>query len=478
MKIWLKAVIGAALSFMCLFTCIGYAELTDRMTISGTANAEPPEGIYITNVSVASTFYASSASQNQIDYSTSVDSTVNIQYYGGSRNRKYGNVKYEITVWNNTPYAYAYSGINYVSSLSGYDANQYLGGDMTVTVTDKDGGSFVGDIVSPRERVVFYATYTVSNTSICNTDLKTLVNYEFGVNVESVGDVALDAVLVRFSDILNDTSSGGAYETLIDKIDDKYDGDKDWKATFIGNVVDAHNEDTETINELFQDKLSLTIDGVVTNVTVLIKRENLDGNTATGDDYVATANGNSTYGYGCEMTLYMTTDELQSGSPIIYTAVFTCDKNEDGTCGNWYMIGDKYVGTASIVGYEGGYTTGSFDTGTWRSKGNTTYVVSSDYNYTVSAGQSIGSIISATDINATNKLQTLLVQANDVLNGKYGSYAGAAVIELQECFDNASRAYTISSDTVTVNADMARAKLIPLIKELEQALIPFQDIIN
>jgi len=478
MKTWVKVWIGVAFSFMFLFTCVGYASLTDRLTISGTANASPPEGIYIIDVSPDSTSYATSVEAAHIDYSTSVSSTVNIQSYRSGWYTRYGTVRYKITVWNNTPYVYAYSGITYVSSLAGYSGNQYLGRNMSVTVTDENGGSFVGDIVSPGEKVVFYATYTVSNTSICNTDLKTLVNYKFGVNVDSVGDVALDAVLTRFGEILNDTAPGGSYETLADKIDDKYDGAADWKANFIGNVVGAYNNDTETINELFQGKLSLTIDGVVTNVTLLIKRENIDGDTKTGDDYVATANGKSSYGYGCEMTLYMTTDELQRGSPVVYAAVFTCDRNEDGSYGTWYMIGDKYVGTATIVGYEGGNSTGSFDTGTWKSTGNTTYVVSSDYSYTVNAGRTIANIVTATDSKANTKMQTLLTQAYDVLNGKYGEYAGAAIIALQESFDGAARCYTVSGESVTVNADSTRAELIPLIKDLEQALIPFQNILG
>ncbi len=478
MKTWVKIWIGVAFSFMFLFTCVGYASLTDRLTITGTANASPPEGLYIIDVSVASHSYASTTERDYIEQTTNVSSTVNIQSYRSGWSTRYGNVRYKITVWNNTPYVYAYSGITYVSSLAEYPGNQYLGKNMSVTVTDENGGSFVGDIVSPGEKVVFYATYTVSSTSLCNQDLKTLVNYKFGVNIDSVGDVALDAVLTRFSEILNDTTPGGSYETLADKIDDKYDGSADWKANFIGNVVGAYNDDTETINELFQGKLSLTIDGVVTNVTLLIKRENIDGNTQTGDDYVATAYGKSSYGYGCEMTLYMTTDELQRGSPVVYAAVFTCDRNADGTYGSWYMIGDKYVGTATIVGYEGGNSTGSFDTGTWKSTGNTTFVVSSDYSYTVASGRTIANIVATTDSKANAKMQTLLTQSFDLLNGKYGEYAGAAIIELQETFDKASRAYTINGESVTVNRGVTRAELIPLIKELEQALIPFRSILG
>lgn len=479
MKNWIKVLLCMALSFVFLFTCIGYAALSDSLTINGVVNAAPPEGIYLISARSESLANATLGTASILELTTSLDATVNIQAVSSSWwQTSYGSVTYKLTVFNNTAYRYAYSGIDYISSLSGYNGNPYIGSAFTVTVTDANGGSFVGDIIEPGEQVNFYATYSIKRQDLADLDLRTLINYKFGVNVDSVGDVALDAALIRFGEILNDTSEGGAYETLTDKIDDKYDGTA-WKANYIGNVVDAHNNDTETINSLFEGKLSLTIDGVVTNVTVLIKRENLDNNTQTGDDYTATYNGYSTSGSGCEMTLYMTTDALQSGSPVIYAAVFTCDRNEDGSYSRWYMIGDKYVGTASIVGYEGSYVSGSFDTGTWRSTGRTTYTASDNYSYTVSAGQSIGTIIQAADTAAVGALQTLVTQANDVLNGVYGQYAGSAIIDLQAAFDMAVRYCTVNDDgTVAVNSSTSRAHAVPLIKELEQALVPFAEIIS
>lgn len=479
MKTRIKVFCCIALSFMVLFSCVGYATLTTGLTINGAANVTPPEGLYIISTQVHGENNGESLEAAHLPYTTTVDSTVKIQSQQSWNQTTYGSVTYKITVVNNTAYQYAYSGISYASSLAGYNGNAYIGNGLTVTVKDGAGGSFVGDTVAAGKQAVFYVTYTITKEELANTELKTLINYKFGVNVDSVGAVALDAALVRFGEILNDTTAGGGYETLVDKIDDKYDGKNSWKANFIGNVVDAHNSDTETINDLFQGKLSLTIDGTVTNVTVLIKREDVDGNAQTGDDYVATVNGSSARGYGCEMTLYMTTDLLQSGSPVVYAAVFTCNRNEDGTYGTWYMVGDKYVGTASIVGYEGSYTTGSFDTGTWRSTPRTTYAVSSDYSYTVSTGQTISTIIQTTDVKANSALQTRVTKANDVLRGVYGEYAGTAIINLQEAFDRAAQCYTVNTDgTVTVNSTTTRAHAIPLIKELEQALTPFENIIQ
>lgn len=480
MKASAKALLCIALSLMLLFTGIGYAAVSDNLSITGVVNASPPEGIYFIASQVSGMSNANSGTISHLSYTSTLESAVNLQAVSsGWWNTTYGSVTYKLTVLNNTAYEYAFSGIDYVASLDGYNGNAYIGKGLTITVTDASGGTFAGDAIAPGEQVICYATYSINSRNLANTDLKTLVNFKFGVNVDSVGAVALDAALIRFGEILNDTSSGGGYETLTSRIDDKYDGANDWKANYIGNVVDAHNDDTETIQQLFGDKLSLTIDGAVTNVTVLIKRENLDGNSKTGDNYTATYNGRSTSASGCEMTLYMTTDTLEKGSPLVYAAVFTCNQNEDGSCGPWYMVGDKYEGTATIVGYEGGQSTGSFDTGTWRTSARKTYSVAEIYSYTVNSNQNIGTIIQANDSNAVSLLQNLITQANDVLSGKYGTYAGTAIIALEQSFANAARCYTVNADgSVTVNAATSRAHAVPLIRELAQALEPFAGIIQ
>lgn len=473
-----KVLLCVALSFMVLFSSVGYAALNDTLYINGSVTTTYPYGIYIVETNVYSATNASAASGQELLYTSTVDSLVNLTTSGSSWRPTYGKVIYEFTVFNNTPYQYAYSGFDYVSNLDGYNGNASIGNGLSITVNDINGGAFTDDTIYPGSRVTFRATYTINNRNLANKELKTLVNYKFGINMNSIGDVALDAALVRFGEILNDTSAGGGYQTLTSRIDDKYDGKNDWKANYIGNVVDAHNSDTETINQLFAGKLSITIDGVSTNVTVLIKRENLDGDTSTGDDYTATYNGKSTSGTGCEMTLYMTTDPLQSGSPVVYAAVFTCDRNADGSYGKWYMIGDKYVGTANIVGYEGDYTTGSFDTGTWKSTGRTTFSACEHYQYTISAGQGISAIIQAKDTKAVTELQKLVNTAHDVLSGVYGNYAGTAIVNLQAAFDNACLYCTVDANgNATVNSSLSRAHAVPLMKQLEQALMPFANII-
>ena len=467
MKRWFKALLGVTLSLMFCCTCIGYAALTDTLTIIGNAQASPPEGFYIIGVEQVPN---ASLTSTGLDYTlpTNVTSTIR-----GSRNTS---VTYAITVYNNTDYKYAYWGLDYTSSSS-YNGNSYIGNGITITTKDNASDTRAtfntSDTVEPRQTRTFYATYTISRTSAANRNLTTFVNYKFGVHIDSAGDMAIDRVLKRFSEILNDTSDGGGYETLTDKIDDKYDGVNLWKSNYIGNVVDSSSYDSTVVNNLFGDNLSINLNGVETNVTLLRKREDVDGNANTGDSYTATYRGNSVSAEGCEMTLYMTTDRLQSGSPTIYAAVFTCNKNADGTYGEWYMIGDMYEGTATIVGYEGGQSTGSFDTGTWRSRSKS-YTVTNNYRYSIGQNLTIQNVSQAKDENASKELQTYLVNAKRILDGEFGALAGSAVVDLQAVYDAASLFYTVDANgNLTVNASATRSQVIPHIKKVQNALTPF-----
>ena len=108
----IKIALCAALSFMCIFSCFGFAALTDTLSISGNAKAEPPNTVFITDATVVST--------NVSNESHEVIMPTNLKCsFSGARNRS---VTYMITVKNNTPYKYAYSGIDYVTSTT-YNGN-------------------------------------------------------------------------------------------------------------------------------------------------------------------------------------------------------------------------------------------------------------------------------------------------------------------------------------------------------------------
>lgn len=475
MKMAAKILFGVLFSFAFSFICIGYAALSTNMSVTGTGTLSPPEGIYITSVSSGTPTRLNLNSAEQIPYTTNLSSDV-----GKTNSRQAGNITYTITVKNNTPYIYAYSGIEYSSNIGGdYNGNSSLGSASNYRISVSVSGISTSTLLYPGDEITFTSTYTYGRY-MSATDYKTLVNYKFGVNIDSVGDVAIDAVLKQFGVILNDTSDGGAYETLADKIDDKFDGNPNngWKTNYIGNVADSSSADSQTVNMLFQGKLHITVDGEEVDVTVMIKREDVDGNLQTGDSYTSVhPNGGRFSASGCEYTLYITTDELNrsmSSAPV-YAAVFTCNVLDDGSYSNWYMVGDMYEGTAQVVGYEGGESTGSFNTETWKAT-TKTYTVTDDYSYRVASGSTIQTATQATDSNATTVFRALLNDAATILNDN--EYAGLAMVQLREAFEGAADLYTVSDNgTVTVNSGVTRSRLVPHIKALENALIPFAGVL-
>ena len=469
MKVFKKLLIYVALPFMFLFTCFGYAALTDTLNIHGSVNIVVPSGLFITEVKLKNTSNATSNSVKFLSYSTTVDSSIRRGTSYGA-----GTVTYTVTVFNNTDLTYAYRKLYYQTSLSGYTGNDIIGTEnrnrISITTNFPDGQK-----VEPKESLSFEVTYTLGRSLSAYTNYLTLVNYQFGINVESE-TVAKNVLADKFTNILNSTET---YEKLYNRIDDKFSG-AEWTSNYIGNVTDSTSDDSATVNELFAGFLQMTIDGTDTPITVLIKHENIDGNRNTGDDYTAVSGNQSFTGYGCEFTLYMTTSKLDNRNerPPVYAAAYTCNRNADGSCGEWYMIGEIYEGTAQIVGYEGGDYTGSFDTGTWRSYANT-YYVTDNYSYSISAGLTIQQVVAIEDQAAVNEVQRLLTETKKILDENI--YAGTGMVELEEiyfAYTSASDLYTVNADgSITIKSDVTRAQLLPHIKKLDQVLSYFEGIL-
>lgn len=208
----------------------------------------------------------------------------------------------------------------------------------------------------------------------------TVTDFKFSDITDEETEEVTKSLAQKFLEILNSSTD---YATLTGAMDDNYDGSRAWTASYIGNVAGSSSEDTTLLLDLFDGELSLEVNGTHVNVTCIIKRENIDGSTSTGASYRV---GRTTY-RGCEMTLYSTTANFDRVSyndyPPVYAMVFTKPSENS----EWVQVGEEmYAGTAQVVGYVGGTTTGSFDTGTWRS--------SQEY-HGVSTGATISTLIQA-----------------------------------------------------------------------------------
>ena len=476
----MKLLLGAALSFLFCFLMIGYAALTDTLIVKGDASVSVPEGLYITGMTLESE--SNMDTESFVSYSTTVEALGNRTNAYRPNQRRAGTVTYLITVMNNTKHEYAYRGLYYQTSVSGYNGNGSIAtkaADNKISIVSSlDSASAQERIVAPNGgTLTFRVTYTYGK-SLSDVDYKTLVNYQFGINVETEVE-AREAIFEKFLNILNTTST---YDELIERLDDKYDGYNEWTSNYIGNVGGATTDDSVAVNTLFAGQLQMIINGQTRAARVIIKHENLDNNTMTGDDYVAySSSGGSPFrGYGCEMTLYFTVDPLTTanGQAPVYVSVYTCDRNEAGEIvGSWYPLGETYYGQAPIVGYKGeSGGTGSFVTDKWVAY-RATYSPSSSYSYTVAAGTSIKTLMQVVDDNTTAELQSLLNRAKAMIDDT--TYAGTGIRIIEDAYDKNARYFTVDENgNPTVIPGQLRATLLPAIAELDYALIEAQKAID
>ena len=469
MKMWLKALLCISLSFMCIFTSVGYAAVSRSMQISGRVKTDVPSGLFITQMHLASKTNADKYDDYSfVEHSTTVNTIVSRQ--GNSA----GSVVYEIIVLNNTEHDYAYRGLYYMSS---YGQNSYISTSLEnnklgVTVSFPNGS-----IVPSKEKLTFYATYTIGKDINRNLNLDTLINFQFGINVDSI-DKAYDIVHNKFLDILNVTST---YEQLVDALDDKFDGEQTWTSNYIGNVGNAVDNDMMTVETLFAGQLTMMVNGQAQKAWVIIKHEDVDGNEMTGDDYTVRYNqyGDITH-RGCEMTLYTTVDPLDTpnGWAPVYTTVFTCDRDTTGNIvGDWYQVGESYYGQANIVGYRGEYgATGSFVTDNWKSYAYT-YQITDDYSYSIGADISIKDLMLVVDQSAISEFQKLLVDAEAMIANQ--KYAGTGILVVEEAYAKAAKFCTLGTNGKAIaNQDTRRVLLLPLIQELDHVLTVAQEAID
>lgn len=328
------------------FACVGYAALSSSMSVTGTAATTAQIGVYISKVEIA----AGSNIDVKDYYGTNLNSTVTLQKAASST------ATLTVTLYNNSTNVYAFKKTAYMVGQGTYDNE-----NITFTLN----GLKAGDTIAGGATLSFTVTFSYAGSNRSNQTLNSLLNFQFGDYLPGVAG--------SFSNILNS-------ETTYTQLDQGLDsgGDRLGNTTFIGNVPGANSNDTTLMNKLFGSSLKVEIDGDEKPVTAIVKRENLDGDSTTGDE-----NGN-------EMTLYMTADTIKRGvkTVTVFAIVFTKEPGSD----EWVQMGDMmFEGTADacryLTGLDGGLlANNSFNTGTWES-------TKSYYN--AGAGSSIKEIVSA-----------------------------------------------------------------------------------
>lgn len=261
-----------------------------------------------------------------------------------------GGTSFTVTFYNDSDITYYF---NKAETKSG-------NGNYTISGIEK------GDKVTSKTEL----SITVIFSGVGNPE----IFFHFVVNPDDVETVVARTAVDRFREILNTDAD---YTFLTNAMDE--DDDDKSKVTYIGNVAGADSGDSATINTLFGDEfmsMDLDGDGKTERITMMIKREDLDGDGNTGASYSYTSgwfNPTTTTVTGAEMTLYITAQDLssvRSGAEIsVYAAVFTKYPGET----EWVELVPLTKGVADANNYNGwGSSANSFNTDTWVSDGGQT----------------------------------------------------------------------------------------------------------
>lgn len=339
MALYKKLILCIALLFSSLFIGVGYAELTQSFTVYGSIYGEPPKAVYITDVIITEGDKSDPLQSNIEFFSTTLVSSKVVL-----GNNKNATINMQITVFNNTDITYGFSAIKYAIGNSTYD-NENIG----VRLLDLE----IRDPLNAKESLIFNVQFYYTSNDTSNVELNSLIQYEFLPLTEipeDSGEIAANDATEQFINILNDPEQ---FNLVIEQLED-YENQDRLNSSYIGNLSGSSEADLKLIEELFDGKLLININGVITEVTLMIKREDLDNNNSTGDEE------------GREMAIYMTTESLDTAfrRVTVYASAYT----KVATMEKWEQIGTLVEGDARVNGYDGNYFgTGSFNTDSWKS---------------------------------------------------------------------------------------------------------------
>lgn len=247
--------------------------------------------LYITKVSVVQGAYSTAQVTKNADLNLHGDITLNPQ--AGSQ------VVVEVTFYNSTANSFYYNKTETVS----WD-NDAIG--YTVS------GIETKDEIPGRTYKTVQVAFSFNRNEYSANSLLGELHFNFVVDKDSIGSIVALTAVDRFRAILNNEVFENSYQTLEDAMNNRSGLNKASAVTYIGNVVGANTQDSNTIKELFSEEflsMDLDGDGQAEPITMMIKRENLDSDTATGDSYTYISWGREYTVNGAEMTIYITCNQ-------------------------------------------------------------------------------------------------------------------------------------------------------------------------
>ncbi len=439
------------------FIVTGYAAISQNFSVSGMINIESePKGVIITNVEVVSW-------QGVPDTGTTFILPTNIKTHVSANQS--GSVTYRITLENKSDMTYWFHRLVFVDELDGY-RNDLIGvnGGISIITKDKIADSTATfnteDWIPPHTVREVYVIYNYGN-NVRGNGVSTLVNFKFGERVQSYAD--------GFLAILNDPEK---YQPFSQAYNEMYANNG---STIIGNV----GADKAFFDQFLGQNLTLD----EKPVTIMIERRNVD-KKATGDSY--SPSGPT----GCEYTIYITTEDVTTGTPTVYAVSYT--QEADGT---WVQIGELYEGKTSIGTYtdSDGDKHTSFSVPSWEAvkktytvytyKGKTaTYTVNNQYGNSYQQQKTIDEIMSVVDVELYNQLDKpqILVDIYKILFVEHVGSTAPEILLLREAYDNAMHYYQMRNNgqEFGLSQTATRAEVLSTIEALAHAMDYYTQVHN
>ena len=348
MKAWLKVVLGISLSFMCLFSCLGYAGFTSALTVKGEAELLPPNAIFIVGISNVRT---SGATVNTSPVNIGFPSTkVMSEIVFNGRN---SSVSFDVLIKNGTDFT------QYFDILEEYDELEGVEGSFSYSNTEWTVSPGQGTELKSGEQKTFTVTLKLTR-NYSNQTRKMLHEFDFTPDSNDLTEIVSKDITDKFEDILNnnlehdisyvyngrqiDVPKDKTYDQVIEQMEvDRNTGN------YIGNLMGSDGDDKALLSALFEGALTFTIGNEEVPITVMIKEKDVYGSTEK------------------DMVLFITADTLSAEATYVPVYASVYSKNE---LGDWEHVGEIFAGEAKTNNYNygsWGTQSGSFDTESWRS---------------------------------------------------------------------------------------------------------------
>ena len=345
MKRWIKIALCISLSFMCMFTCVGYASVNGSLFISATTEVSPPNAVFIIGIPKVETSGNATVktAPTNIGYpSTKVMSEIVFANSSSS-------VTFNVEIKNGTAFDQYFNTLQRYTSMEGVEGS-FSYGSVKESVSIPKGTKLAAG-----EKMTFTVTLSYNGWS-SNQTRKMLYEFDFVLNSNDLTQAVSKGITEKFADILNNglekdityTYNGNTvtvkkdstYQTILNNMQGDDSGN------YIGNLKGANADDKALLTALFEGELTFTVGNEEVPVTVMIKNKPVNNSSDS------------------KMVLYITADDLSDRSTYVPVFVVIFSQNASG---EWEQVGEILEGEAYTKSYSGWPGSGSFDTEMWRS---------------------------------------------------------------------------------------------------------------